>query len=201
MKILMLYSPRSGTNSICEYFLKQNTNYTYFNQPWSPYQEKDRTLKKAKYVDCLQYDNVLVKSEITAFEKLKISYNNALLDFDKIILMSRKNKKEQAISYITAESNKNFLSKNKRKYFIESITESQIEMTISYLDKCDTTFEKLSLIGGKQFYYEDLYYNNFDEIFKFLEIKFIEEDFENSLNIKNKYFSGEWESKKRKSII
>jgi hypothetical protein len=69
------------------------------------------------------------------------------------------------------------------------------------LNNCDTTFEKLCLIGGKQFYYEDLYYNNFDEIFRFLEIKFIEEDFENILNIKNKYFLGEWESKKTPTII
>lgn len=201
MKILMLYSPRSGTNSICDYFLKQNPNYTYFNQPWSPYQEKEKTLKKAKYAECLQYDNVLIKSTITTFEKLKISYNTILSDFDKIILMSRKNKKEQAISYIMAEYNKNFLSKDRRKYFIESITETEIESTMSYLNKCDTIFEKLGSIGCKQFYYEDLYYNNFDEIFEFLHIKFIEKDFESILNIKNKYFLGEWESKKRISII
>ncbi len=197
----MLYSPRSGTNSICDYFLKQNINYTYFNQPWSPYQEKDGTLKKAKYAECLQYDNVLIKSEITAFEKLKISYNTMLSDFDKIVLISRKNKKEQATSYIVAENNKNFLSKSKRKYFIESITESEIEMAMTYLDKCDVIFNKLNLIGCKQFYYEDLYYDNFDELFQFLDIKFIEEDFQNILNIKNKYFSGEWESKKQTTII
>ena len=197
----MLYSPRSGTNSICDYFLKQNIDYTYFNQPWSPYQEKGIKLKKEKYEDCLKYDNVLIKSKIQAFEKLKISYDTILSDFDKIILMARKNKKEQAISYIMAKYNENFLSKVKRKYYIDSITDTEMELAISYLNKCDTIFEKLRLIGCKQFYYEDLYYNNFNEIFQFLNIKFIEEDFENILNIKNKYFSGEWESKKEKSLL
>lgn len=197
----MLYSPRSGTNSICDYFLKQNPDYTYLNQPWSPYQEKEIKLKKEKYEDCLKYDKVLIKSEISAFENLKISYDNVLSDFDKIILMARRNKKEQATSSLIAQYNTNFLSKVKRKYFIDSITDNEMEFSISYLNNCDTIFEKLRLIGCKQFYYEDLYYNNFDEIFQFLNIKLIEEDFENILNIKNKYFLGEWESKKEKSLL
>lgn len=197
----MLYSPRSGTNSICDYFLKQNPDYIYLNQPWSPYQEKEIKLKKEKYEDCLKYDKVLIKSEISAFENLKISYDNVLSDFDKIILMARRNKKEQATSSLIAQYNTNFLSKVKRKYFIDSITDNEMEFSISYLNNCDTIFEKLRLIGCKQFYYEDLYYNNFDEIFQFLNIKLIEEDFENILNIKNKYFLGEWESKKEKSLL
>ena len=199
MKILMLYSPRSGTNSICDYFLKQNPDYIYLNQPWSKYQEGN--MKKEKYEDCLKYDKILIKSEITAFKNLKISNEKLLSDFDKVILFSRKNKKEQAISFIIAENNRNFLSKEKRKYFLESITENEMETVLSYLNKCEDILTELNKNGCKLFYYEDIYYNNFEDIFKILNIKFIQQDFEEILNVKNKYFSGEWESKKNKTIF
>ena len=45
---------------------------------------------------CLKYDNVLVKSEISNFVPLDISVEQLLLDFDKVLLISRKNKKEQS---------------------------------------------------------------------------------------------------------
>ncbi len=196
----MLYSPRSGTNSICDYFLKQKSTYTYFNQPWSLYQEGG-VLKKAKYNECLQYDEVLTKSEITSFKRLKISNEKMLSDFDRVLLMSRRNKKEQAISYLIAESNKNFLSKDKRKYFIDSITDHQIESAKSYLDNADNILNELKDAGCKIFYYEDLYYGGFEEIFEFLNLKYIKSDFDNILDKGNRYFSGEWESKKIKSII
>lgn len=199
MKILMLYSPRSGTNSVCDYFLKQNPNYTYFNQPWSIYQEGD--MKKEKYPDCLKYDNVIIKSEITVFKNLNISNEKALSDFDKVLLMSRKNKREQAISYIVAESGRNFLAKNRRKYFIDSIPESDIDRVTSYLDLCEAHLDELKSLGCKKFYYEDLYYKSFDEIFEFLEIDLIKSDFDKILDVKNRYFSGEFQAKKASSII
>lgn len=201
MKILILYSARSGTNSICDYFLKQNPNYTYFNQPWSLYQEDD-IVKKVKYEDCIKYDNVLIKSEVTTFKNfINKEYKQLLSDFDIVLLMNRRNKKEQAISYIFAKSNKNFLSKDKRKYFIDSITDFQKQDAELYINNADVILNELHLYGCKQFYYEDLYYGSFDEIFELLGIKHIDLDFQTILDKKNRYFTEELKAKKIKSII
>jgi hypothetical protein len=68
---------------IASYFLKQNTNYEYFNQPFSQYEEEG--IRHATYKQCLKYDNVLVKSEISNFVRLNISVEQLLLDFDKVL--------------------------------------------------------------------------------------------------------------------
>ena len=125
MKILILYTPRSGTNSIASYFLKQNTNYEYFNQPFSQYEEEG--IRHVTYEQCLKYDNVLVKSDISNFVRLNISVEQLLLDFDKVLLISRKNKKEQSISLIIATTRHNFLDKSKRPYFTGGINDDTIE--------------------------------------------------------------------------
>ena len=111
MKILILYLPRSGTNSITDYFLKQHPNYQYFNQPFTHYKEPG--IKKTKYEECIKYENVLVKSDINSFSLLKINKRKIINDFDKVLLISRKNKREQVISWIVAENNENFLDKTK----------------------------------------------------------------------------------------
>jgi len=199
MKILILYTPRSGTNSIASYFLKQNTNYEYFNQPFSQYEEEG--IKYATYEQCLKYDNVLVKSDISNFVRLNISVEQLLLDFDKVLLISRKNKKEQSISLIIATTRHNFLDKSKRPYFTGGINDDTIENVIKQFEGWQTILEKYSNINIPLFYYEDLYYDNFSKLFEFLEIKYLEEDYKNILDIKNKYKTKDLEKKETKTLV
>ena len=84
MRILLLYTPRSGTNSLCKYFLKQNPNYEYINQPWAEYQEGE--IKFVPYEQCVKHQNVLIKSEISNLDKLNISVEKLHRDFDKIFM-------------------------------------------------------------------------------------------------------------------
>jgi hypothetical protein len=98
MKILVLYTARSGTNHICDYFLRQNPDYKYFNQPFTSYREDG--IVKVPYKECIKHDNVLIKSAISNFESLNISKEQVLSEFDKVVLLSRKNKREQEIEYI-----------------------------------------------------------------------------------------------------
>jgi hypothetical protein len=199
MKILILYTPRSGTNSIASYFLKQNTNYEYFNQPFSQYEEEG--IRHATYKQCLKYDNVLVKSEISNFIRLNISVEQLLLDFDKVLLISRKNKKEQSISLIIATTRHNFLDKSKRPYFTGGINDNTIENVIKQFEGWQIILEKYSDINIPLFYYEDLYYDNFSKLFEFLEIKYLEEDYKNILDIKNKYKTKDLEKKETKTLV
>jgi hypothetical protein len=199
VKILILYTPRSGTNSIASYFLKQNTNYEYFNQPFSQYEEEG--IRHTTYKHCLKYDNVLVKSEISNFVPLDISVEQLLLDFDKVLLISRKNKKEQSISHIIATTRHNFLDKSKRSYFTGGIDNDTLENVIKQLEKGQIALEKYSDINIPLFYYEDLYYDTFSELFKFLEIKYLEEDYKNILDIKNRYKTKDLEKKEIKTLV
>ena len=199
MKILILYTPRSGTNSIASYFLKQNTNYEYFNQPFSQYEEEG--IRHVTYEQCLKYDNVLVKSDISNFVRLNISVEQLLLDFDKVLLISRKNKKEQSISLIIATTRHNFLDKSKRPYFTGGINDDTIENVIKQFEGWQIMLEKYSDINIPLFYYEDLYYDNFSKLFEFLEIKYLEEDYKSILDIKNKYKTKDLEKKEIKTLV
>ena len=188
MKILILYTPRSGTNSIAEYFLKQNPNYKYFNQPFSPYVEPG--IKKVSYNECIKYNNILIKNDITSFKLLKINKEKIINDFDKVLLISRKNKIEQSISFMIAKKNKNFLDKTKRKYNFAEVDKEIIEEGEEAFKRFENMLYEFKDISFRFFYYEDLFYGNFNELFDYLNIKYVKDDFENILNKNNKYNIG-----------
>jgi transcriptional regulator of heat shock response len=188
MKILILYTPRSGTNSIAEYFLKQNPNYKYFNQPFSPYVEPG--IKKVSYNECIKYNNILIKNDITSFKLLKINKEKIINDFDKVLLISRKNKIEQSISFMIAKNNKNFLDKTKRKYNFAEVDKEIIEEGEEAFKRFENMLYEFKDISFRFFYYEDLFYGNFNELFDYLNIKYVKDDFENILNKNNKYNIG-----------
>jgi hypothetical protein len=199
MKILILYTPRSGTNSITDYFLKQYPNYEYFNQPFTRY--KETGIKKTGYEECIKYENVLVKSDINSFSLLKIDKQKIINDFDKVLLISRKNKREQVISWIVAENNKNFLDKTKRKYYLDGISEEMIkEQEDEFVSFENVLFESKDPLF-RFFYYEDLFYGDFSELFDYLNINYIDEDFKNILDKNNKYNIGYHPSKTKKTIL
>jgi hypothetical protein len=199
MKILILYTPRSGTNSITEYFLKQNPNYKYFNQPFTLYKEPG--IEKSRYEECIKYDNVLVKSDINNFSLLKIDKHKIINDFHKVLLISRKNKREQAISFIFAKNGKNFLDKTKRQYYLDGISEEMIEHYENTFKSFDNVLYEFTDPRFRFFYYEDLFYGDFSELFDYLDINNINEDFKNILDKNNKYNIGYHSSKIKKTLI
>lgn len=199
MKILIIYSPRSGTNSIASYFLKQNTDYQYFNQPFTQYMEFG--IKHSTYENIIKYDNVLVKSDIGSFNNLKINKEKLIKDFDKVLLISRKNKREQSISYIIAAENNNYLDNSKRTYFTGGIDEAHLESQIKLLEASEIELKKYLDLKIPIFYYEDLYYDNFGELLNYLDIEYIEEDYKNILDIKNKYKTKDLDKKKIKTLV
>jgi hypothetical protein len=198
MKILILYTPRSGTNSIASYFLKQNPNYEYFNQPFTLYLENG--IRYALYSECIKHHNVLVKSEISNFLNLNIGIEQLLLDFDKVVLISRKNKRDQSISLILADSSGNFLDNTKRDYYVEGLIDSTIDNTIERLTNNHDKLLNFTHNSFRFFYYEDLFYGDFSELFKYLEIEHIQGDFDEILDMKNKYRSRDLPSKTIKTL-
>ena len=199
MKILILYTARSGTNSIADYFLKQNPRYEYFNQPFALYYEKG--MRKSTYSECLEYENVLVKNEISSFKKLDVNKGQILKDFDKVMLVSRKDKREQAISYIIAGSYKNYLEKKQRNYYVEGLDEELIKDVEQYQTEQHELLEGYRDPAFPYFYYEDLYYGDFTDLFKYLEIKYISADFDEILDSRNRYRHKDLRSKAIKTLV
>ncbi len=195
----MLYTPRSGTNSIASYFLKQKSEYKYFNQPFTIYRE-DGT-PRTQYSECIKYDNVLIKSDVVNFYKQNINKNKIKEDFDKVLLISRRNKKEQSISFFLASEFKNYLDNTKRSYFVDAINSNFLKTTIEYQEKCEQLLNTYKDKSFPYFYYEDLFYGDFKSLFDFLEIENIESDFENILSVKNRYRQSDVLSKKEITLI
>lgn len=201
MKILLLYTPRSGTNSLCKYFLKQYPNYIYFNQPWSNYKVEEE-IRYCPYEDCIKYDDVLIKSEIQNFFMLEIPKEKVFTDFDKVLIMNRKNKKEQAISFIIANKSSNFLGTKNRKYFIDTIDENRITEVINQFNKSELLFDNFNNDKTMYLSYEDIYHEKkIDTLFDYLNLSYIEKDYQDILDSKNRYFTGKYETKTKKSIL
>ena len=195
----MLYTARSGTNSIADYFLKQNPKYEYFNQPFALYYEEG--MRKSTYSECLECENVLVKNEISSFKKLGISKEQISKDFDKVMLISRKNKREQAISYIIAGSYKNYLEKKQRNYYVEGLDEELIKDVEQYQTEQHELLEEYRDLAFPYFYYEDLYYGDFADLFRYLEITYVSVDFDEILSSKNRYRHKDLRSKAIKTLV
>lgn len=199
MKILILYVTRSGSNSIAKYFMAQNPEFKYFNQPWSLYNKEGIT--KYTYRECLSYENVLVKCEIFSLKNIEIDKKTIVEDFDKIVLLSRKNKNEQAVSFVVANSKKKFINSDKLKYFIDGMDKELIKDIETLLSEKEGTLKKYQNDKSRLFFYEDLFYGNFDELLAFLNLKYIQKDYDLYLNINNRYKEEEFKSKSKFTII
>jgi hypothetical protein len=203
MKILMLYYPRSGSTSILRYFEKLKPEYKIINQPWSPLVSELEYRIKISYSEIISHNDVLVKSTIPLFLSKGIPPETIQNDFDKIFILIRRNKEEQIHSYINATKNKSFLDYTPTNYWIGE-----------YIEDADTKKIKLEIESSEEianfiknklnvplFYYEDLYYNNFDELFEYLNIEKNDVYFNEFLNINKKYKIKSLQPKNNKTLL
>ena len=86
----MLYTPRCGSTSILRYFEKIKPEFEIINQPWSSAISKLENRKQLKYSDIIKKNNIFVKSTINIIFELKFSIKNIKDNFDKIIILDRK---------------------------------------------------------------------------------------------------------------
>jgi len=200
MKIALLYTPRSGSTSILNYFQKVKPDYTCYNEPWFEWMQKNLYNEEITYEKVISMENVFIKS---AFKTLPVSLDQIIKDFDKVVFLLRRNKKEQVESAALLGRNNDFLNYTKRKYWVESIDEEEREIINNRYDFLNETLTKCAIDNNKAiFYYEDLYYGSFDDFFKEMELPFNQEVFYKFLNKKNRYRENEEiESKKNKTII
>ena len=199
MKIALIYTPRSGSTSILKYFQKVKPDYVCYNEPWFEWMQKNLYNEDITYEKVISMDNVFIKS---AFKTLPVSLEQIIKDFDKVIFLLRRNKKEQVESAALLSRQNDFLNYTKRKYWVDSINDEERTFFEDRYDFLNDTLTNCALKNNKKiFYYEDLYYGSFDEFFNEMELPFNEFAFNEHLNIKNRYREDEIVSKDKKTII
>jgi hypothetical protein len=197
----MLYTPRCGSTSILRYFKKIKPEFEIINQPWSKAISELENRKQLKYSDIIKKNNIFVKSTINVIFELKFSILNIKNDFDKIIILDRKDTKEQLESYAWAEKHNSFLESSKylMDYNLDSNT-YEICNNILLREKTNIEFLKKEL-NAKLFYYEDLYYGDFKPILNELQLEYNQVYYNEYLNISNKYRINNIDVKNHKSLI
>jgi hypothetical protein len=199
MKILLLYTPRSGSTSILKYFEKIKTEYECFNEPWFGWMVENVHKNENEYSDLITKENIFVKS---AYKTLPVSLNILLNDFDKIVILLRKNQKEQVESSIIVHKEESFLNIVPRNYNLYNITDDEFQTTYDRYSFLNETLNNFATLNNLPiFYYEDLYYGNFNSLFNELEIEYNELYYKEFLDTTNKYRIGDIVTKKTNSLI
>jgi hypothetical protein len=198
MKIILIYTPRSGSTSILKYFSKLKPDYKCYNEPWFQWMIQNVHHKEIKYDELILQENIFVKS---AFKTLPVPIEQIVKDFDKVIFLLRKNIQEQIESSIYVRKTEGYLNHSQRKYWINS-DDDEIQSEIARFKFLNQVLMGSALHYNKPlFYYEDLYYNDFSLLFNELGVEYNIQYFDKYLNTNKRYRSGSIETKKIRSTI
>ena len=200
MKIALIYTARSGSTSILKYFSKLKPDYECFNEPWFPWM-----VSNVYNGNVLNYDDLISKSKIflkTTPINCPVSFETLIKDFDKVIFLLRRDKKEQIESSILLHKESSFLDSTKRKYNIHEITQYEIDVITKKYDDLNTLIETTAAKHSLPiYYYEDLYYGSFSSLFEELGLHYDEQYYKEFLDISNRYRDGTTEVKTSNTII
>ena len=138
MKILLLYTPRCGSTSILNYFCKvNNNNYKCYNEPWFEWMiQKEYNNIRINYDELITEQNIFVKC---TYKTIPVSIDQAILDFDKVVFLLRRNIKDQVESSIIAHSDGSFLDRSKKIYNIFNLTDDDYSINIERLNFLNKT--------------------------------------------------------------
>jgi len=199
MKIILIYTARSGSTSILKYFQKIKPNYICYNEPWFKWMQNVVYRKSINYDEIIKNDNLFIKSTLTT---LSVPFEQIINDFDKVIFLLRKDVQSQVESSVLVHNEGAFLNHTPREYKLYSIDKDEYDETYN---KYEEVISKITNLSEKYkiplFYYEDLYYGDFKPLFDELDIQYNQELYNEFLNIKLKYRIGEQVGKNNKTII
>lgn len=202
MRVLLLYYPRSGSTSILRYYEKIRPDYKIINGPWSPLVSHLEERIKITYNEIVEYKDVFVKSTIPLFLSKNIPFENVKRDFDKVAILIRRNKEEQIESYVMAAKNKSFLDFSPTNYWVDGYDDDNTRRIRSEIEPSEEVATILKeKLNAPMFYYEDLYYDSFDPLFKHFEIEKNEEYFNEFLDRGKKYRASTLETKNNKTLL
>lgn len=189
MKIILLALPRTGSTSITNYILETHREIVTIVEPFILL-HKEPIL----YSKLISHSNIFIKTMFADnppdFQELthKDFIRKLNKDFDKVVCLFRKNKKEHIESYVQAELTNKWV--NQYKYSSKSPTlfntlKSRIEVKESEM------IEVSDELGLQKYYYEDLYLSgnnsNMKEFLNNIGIRYDETFYQKHLDISKKY--------------
>ena len=231
MKILLLYTPRSGSTSILNYYTDLYPTHKTSNFPFRF--KKFANSKHLNYdeIESLsklsRHTNLFVKNEISIifrnegrlgddfsenyilgdFTKCP-TFDELRLVFDKIVILTRRNLIEQAESTIYASNASTETSDNmfhtKMQYQTSSneFNKNKVDRVIYKNKLSNEIIEDTLKEKYNVYYYEDLYINSeFNNFFNDLGIEYDEVLFNKHLSLDNKYRLLNNNTKNKTSLI
>jgi hypothetical protein len=131
-------------------------------------------------------------------------FKKALEDFDKVLILLRRDKEKQLESYILTHKQEAFLDYSKKRYWVDSITSDE---WLYFRELYEESLKELSDFSSQYkvptYWYEDLYFNSFDPLFKELNLDYNQDYYQEFLDISKKYRieDGDIRDKRTTSLI
>ena len=190
MKIVLVALPRTGSSSILKYITQTHKEIKTYGEPFNTILYE----KEISYDKLISYDNIFIKTMFAdnAPEFRDISHKEFIRklhkDFDKVVCLFRKNKKEHIESYAQAESTNTWVS----QYMYSNTSSTLIDTLKSRIEiKENEMMEISNELGLQKYYYEDLYLSgnnhNMKEFLNNIGIKYDETLYQRYLDISKKY--------------
>lgn len=190
MKIILLALPRTGSSSIVKYVKQAHKEIETYGEPFNIVLYKN----PIPYNELISHENVFIKTMFAdnplEFKELtpKDFIRKLHKDFDKVVCLFRRNKKEHVESYAQAESTNQWVNQYRycnRSSDLFNTIKSRIETKESEM------IEVANELNLQKYYYEDLYLsgNNYN-MKKFLSnigVRYDKTLYENYLDISKKY--------------
>ncbi len=150
MRILVYALPRTGSNNLTHY-IANSLHYREIIEPYNEYRFWDKDITE---FDIWERDNVVIKMIIG---QGNYCYEDIKSKFDKVVILSRNNIKEQAESYIHATKSVDWHA----NYVYDSSKINQEEYLVTY-NKFKDRIVELKSIDNFQVTYEDIYTTGLD---------------------------------------
>lgn len=190
MRTILLALPRTGSTSITNYILETHRETITIVEPFNTLLHKVPIL----YSKLISYNNVFIKTMFADnppdFQELthKDFMRKLHKDFDRVVCLFRRNKKEHIESYAQAESTNKWV--NQYKYSSRSSALfDEIKLRIEV--KESEMMEVCSELNLQKYYYEDLYLSsndyNMKEFLNNIGIRYDKTLYQKHLDVSKKY--------------
>lgn len=190
MKVVLLALPRTGSTSITNYVSETHKETFTIVEPFNTLLYKN----PIPYSKLVAHSSVFIKTMFADNppEFQELSHKNFVRklhrDFDKVICLFRRNKKEHVESYAQAE----LTGKWARQYRYSNKASTLFDMLKSRIEEKEKEMvEVADELGLQKYYYEDLYLSgneyNMKELLNNVGIKYDEALYQKHLNVSKKY--------------
>jgi hypothetical protein len=172
MRILIYALPRTGSTTLGRY-IANSLGYKYLSEPYCEFSKIENKN------DMWDLSNVVVK---TIHNQIDMNPTEIFKKFDKVIILTRENLKEQSLSFHYAYENNQFL----KPYVLNDFKIDEDKLN-EILNSFNNDKNELINLNGFHITYEQIYQNTdkLNELDGYLEI--VSKQYRHMLNSENRY--------------